>query len=139
MSLLNSLAHLFDHQSTPSQQRSTTNVGIHGDPLPGQSYNSHMAMTPQTRQLAQIYSQNPQDPRVAHLDPAMFGYGPDPTVRPVSNQPINITGNLGQQYGGYTQGIGIQGTQNPGYIPMQDSQYRRYMPLQNGYDQTIQF
>lgn len=30
--------------------------------------------------LAQIYNTNPQDPRVAHLDPAMFGYAPDNTV-----------------------------------------------------------
>lgn len=38
------------------------------------------ALSPDIQPLAQIYNANPQDPRVAHLDPAMFGYAPDNTV-----------------------------------------------------------
>lgn len=44
-----------------------------------------------------------------------------------------------QQYSGNSQGIGIQGVQNPGYIAAQSGQFSRYMPIQNGYDQNIQF
>lgn len=33
----------------------------------------------------------------------------------------------------------VQGAFNPGYIPMQGSQFTRYAPIQNGYDQTIQY
>jgi len=31
----------------------------------------------QSRELAQVYNQNPEDERVASLDPAMFGYAAD--------------------------------------------------------------
>lgn len=39
-------------------------------------------LAPQIQPLAQIYNQNPQDPRVMHLDPAMFGYAADTAARP---------------------------------------------------------
>lgn len=57
--------------------------------------------------LAQIYAQNPQDPRVAHIDPAIFGYAPDnstqtqPTLQPQGGFGGGIAGsgliNLPQQ------------------------------------------
>lgn len=46
-------------------------------------------LSPQIQGLAQIYNQNPQDPRVAHLDPAIFGYAPDNTVRSPQQTPFN--------------------------------------------------
>ena len=58
------------------------------------------AMTPeniaglpaQVQPLAQIYNANPQDPRVAGVDPAMFGYAPDETVAPMKPWTSPITG-----------------------------------------------
>lgn len=56
---------------TPAQQAQMTPVG---QPIPQGMMDS---FSPQTRALAQIYQQNPSDPRVMHLDPKMFGYRPD--------------------------------------------------------------
>lgn len=49
-------------------------------PVGQQMTPQHIASLPQNIQgLAQIYNQNPMDPRVAHIDPAQFGYAPDNT------------------------------------------------------------
>lgn len=122
------------HQTTYSQAQQQQMTPV-GQPIPQDMMNS---FSPQTRQLAQIYQNNPMDPRVMHLDPKMFGYQPDNTV-PAMHQPLTLSGNFGQQYGNYSQGMNIQGAQNPGLIPVQGSQFHNYMPIQNGYDQKIQF
>jgi len=50
------------------------------------------ALSPDVQGLAQIYNTNPQDPRVAGVDPAMFGYAPDETVAPMKPWTSPITG-----------------------------------------------
>ena len=45
-----------------------------GQPLTQQNIN---ALPQNIQGMAQIYNQNPMDPRVAHVDPAIFGYAPD--------------------------------------------------------------
>jgi hypothetical protein len=80
-----------------------------GQPLTQQNI-SHLP--PQVQQLAQIYNQNPQDPRVAHIDPAIFGYAPDgpiihqlplaghDSIGSYNNGNINSVGGHIGQYGG---------------------------------------
>ena len=49
---------------------------------------------PQTKALAQIYNQNPQDARVAHLDPKMFGYAPDNTANAQVRPTMTLDGGV---------------------------------------------
>lgn len=58
-----------------------------GQPLSPQDISR---LAPNVQGLANIYNQNPQDPRVSHIDPAMFGYAPDNTVRPPRIQPPHL-------------------------------------------------
>lgn len=62
-----------------------------GSPLSQQSISR---LDPQTQALARIYNQNPRDPRVAHIDPAVFGYAPDDTTaQPFQNQQPTVQQN----------------------------------------------
>lgn len=91
----------------PQQQKQTIPVG---QKIPQNFMDSY---SPQTRVLAQIYNQNPMDPRVAHIDPAMFGYAADNTARSLSPLPPQHMPKLPNS---------LQGGQfNPGYIPLQNS------------------
>ena len=61
-------------------------------PKEAQQIPTGQAMTPQNIQAlpqglqaqAQIYNQNPRDPRVAGIDPAMLGYAPDNGIPPLN-------------------------------------------------------
>lgn len=143
MSLLHALQQLLggNHQvapvqphSAPAQQQQMIPVG---QPIPQQMMNS---FSPHVRQLAQIYQRNPMDPRVSHIDPKIFGYAPDNTARPAAPTfTLPQVSGMQPQYGMASNfSTPIQGTQNPGLIPLQGSRANRYMPIQNGYNQNIQ-
>lgn len=111
---------------SPSQQHQMIPVG---QPIPQDFMNS---FSPQTRALAQIYQSNPMDPRVAHLDPAMFGYAPDKTVSGFGSLPPQKMPNLPNALQG--------GPDNPGYIPFQNGGFGApgAFQLQGGQDLQLQ-
>jgi hypothetical protein len=107
----------------PTQgQPSYMNTVPVGQPIPQGVMNQ---LPPQTRALAQIYQHNPQDARVMHLDPAMFGYAADNSgagMRMPTPHAPQIHGSIGQQHGmASNYSTPIQGRQSPGFIPVQGS------------------
>lgn len=111
MDFLKILANLFQNggQHPQAQQAAPEHQVPVGQTLSQQDIGR---LSPQTQQFAQIYNQNPQDPRVAHIDPSIFGYAPDNT----SSSPIQVSKYpSGQNFN--PQGNGV----NPGYIPFQNS------------------
>lgn len=63
-----------------SQSLQPTQNPQQGGQIPvGQALNPQdiSRLSPELQPLATIYAQNPQDPRVAHIDPKVFGYAPD--------------------------------------------------------------
>lgn len=117
------------HQNTYSAAQMAQMIPV-GQPIPKAFMDS---FSPQTRALAQIYQNNPQDPRVAHLDPKMFGYAPDNTMMHPAvqamllhslNRPgLQMPGNLpfGGLQGGYDQAAQPL---RPGQIPFNQSDFR---------------
>lgn len=93
MDILNGLAQLLGLNKSPAQ--ASIPNGKSGGTFPQQAGQWQdkipvgTSLAPQDIQrlpqnvqgLAQVYNQNPQDPRVAHIDPAMFGYKADNTSR----------------------------------------------------------
>lgn len=80
MDFLQFLAHLINPQQGAPSPQNTAQSPQGGIPV-GQALTPQniSSLSPNVQPLAQIYNQNPQDPRVAHIDPAIFGYAADNT------------------------------------------------------------
>lgn len=111
MQLLQMLTGGSSKKTTPQQQ--WQNQVSTGQKLTTQD----ISRLPQQQQSnAQIYNQNPQDPRVTNIDPALFGYKADDTLQ--MGKPKQYLQGANNNS---SSAIDIQGRTNPGYIPLQNS------------------
>lgn len=105
------------HPSVP-QAASAPDITYNPNPNTNVPYSAH---TPQLAKLGNQYVANPTSPRFRGVDPMLFGFPADNTVR-FTPQPLHVApnafrANLGVGYLDPPQG----GNFNPGYTPLQNS------------------